>query len=96
MPFGRPFIGFPLSLILRCWFQYASPTLDKSFTVIAITLVAGIILTPTDYRFAAITFLAGSGLGYYFEVWGTTRGSRTYYPSKPHRSLLFSHTGSPR
>ena len=72
--------------------QYASPTLDKSFTVIAITLVAGIILTPTDYRFAAITFLAGSGLGYYLEVWGTTREAWTYYTLEtPPIFAVFSH-----
>jgi hypothetical protein len=38
-----------------------------------------LILTPTDHRFALVTFIAGSGLGYYLELWGTTRECWTYY-----------------
>jgi len=38
-----------------------------------------LILTPTDYRFAFLTFVAGAGLGYYLELWGTTRECWTYY-----------------
>jgi hypothetical protein len=38
-----------------------------------------LILTPTDHRFALLTFIAGSGLGYYLELWGTTRQCWTYY-----------------
>ena len=30
-----------------------------------------LILTSTDYRFAVLTFIAGTGLGYFLEVWGT-------------------------
>jgi hypothetical protein len=38
-----------------------------------------LILTPTNHRFALLTFIAGSGLGYYLELWGTTRECWTYY-----------------
>ncbi|HSM72001.1 MAG TPA: hypothetical protein VK851_10700 [Anaerolineales bacterium] len=58
---------------------FVSPTLDKSFTWIALALCVLLIFTPTDHRFALLTFIAGSGLGYYLEVWGTTRECWTYY-----------------
>lgn len=58
---------------------FVSPTLDKSFTWFALILCILLILTPTDHRFALLTFIAGSGLGYYLEVWGTTRECWTYY-----------------
>ena len=55
------------------------PTLDKSLTLLALALCALLILTPTDHRLAMITFIAGSGLGYFLERWGTTRECWTYY-----------------
>ncbi len=58
---------------------YVAPTFDKSFTMIATGLVIFFILTPTDYRIATLTFLAGSGLGYFLERWGTTRACWIYY-----------------
>jgi hypothetical protein len=58
---------------------FVAPTLDKSLTVMAILLCALLILSPTDYRIATLTFLAGAGLGYFLEVWGTTRECWTYY-----------------
>jgi hypothetical protein len=64
-----------LSLML----VFVSPTFDKSFTWFALILCILLILTPTDHRFALLTFIAGSGLGYYLEVWGTTRECWTYY-----------------
>jgi hypothetical protein len=58
---------------------FVSPTFDKSFTWFALTLCILLIFTPTDHRFAFLTFIAGSGLGYYLELWGTTRECWTYY-----------------
>ena len=68
------FISF-LTLMLF----FIAPTFDKSFTWFSLILCALLILTPTDHRFAFLTFVAGSGLGYYLEVWGTTRQCWTYY-----------------
>lgn len=68
------FIGF-LGMML----YFVSPTFGKSYTGMALLLVTLLILTPTDYRFAVITFIAGSGLGYFLESWGTTRQCWTYY-----------------
>jgi hypothetical protein len=64
-----------LSLML----VFVAPTFDKSYTWLAILLCLLLILTPTDHRFAWLTFIAGSGLGYYLELWGTTRECWTYY-----------------
>jgi len=58
---------------------FVLPTLDKSLTMLALLSCALIILSPTDYRFAVQTFIAGSTLGYFLEVWGTTRQCWTYY-----------------
>ncbi len=58
---------------------FVSPTFDKSFTLLAILLCVLLILTPTDHRFALLTFIAGAGLGYFLELWGTTRQCWTYY-----------------
>lgn len=58
---------------------FVSPTFDKSYTILAILLCVLLILTPTDYRLALLTFIAGAGLGYFLELWGTTRQCWTYY-----------------
>ncbi len=64
-----------LSLML----VFIGPTFDKSYTWLSLILCTLLILTPTDHRFALLTFIAGSGLGYFLEVWGTTRECWTYY-----------------
>jgi hypothetical protein len=72
--------------------SFVWPTLNKSFTWMALLLCAGLILTPTDYRIAVLTFIAGSGLGYFLEVWGTTRECWTYYTQQtPPIFAVFAH-----
>jgi hypothetical protein len=68
------FIGFYGLMV-----YFVAPTFGKSYTILALLLVALLTLTPTDYRYAALTFVAGAGLGYYLELWGTTRQCWTYY-----------------
>src|SRR5215212_10169389 len=58
---------------------FVAPTFDKSYTWLSLILCILLILTPTDYRFALLTFIAGAGLGYFLEVWGTTRECWIYY-----------------
>lgn len=58
---------------------FVAPTFDKSYTWLSLALCILLILTPTDHRFAFLTFAAGAGLGYYLELWGTTRECWTYY-----------------
>jgi len=72
--------------------DYVAPTFDKSFTWIAVGLVAFFILTPVNERIALLTFLAGSALGYYLELWGTTREAWTYYTlATPPLFAVLSH-----
>jgi hypothetical protein len=61
---------------------FVAPTFGKSYTVMALLLVALLTLTPTDHRYATLTFLAGAGLGYYLELWGTTRQCWMYYTAQ--------------
>ena len=70
-------ITFAFFLVLMLLF--IAPTFDKSFSWLALILCILLIFTPTDHRFALLTFLAGAGLGYYLELWGTTRQCWTYY-----------------
>ena len=58
---------------------FVAPTLDKSYTWFSLILCILLILTPTDHRLALLTFFAGSGLGCFLELWGTTRACWTYY-----------------
>jgi hypothetical protein len=45
----------------------------------ALFLCAFLIFTPVNQRAMLFTFIAGSGLGYFLELWGTTRYCWTYY-----------------
>ena len=87
---GKTFVSFvPLVVKIFYWITFASflslmllfiaPTFDKSYTWLSLGLCVLLVLTPTDHRFALLTFIAGSGLGYYLELWGTTRECWTYY-----------------
>ena len=73
------FYGITFTSFLTLMLVFVAPTFDKSFTWLALILCILLILTPTDHRFAWLTFIAGSGLGYYLEVWGTTRQCWMYY-----------------
>lgn len=68
------FGGFFIYMLYFVW-----PTLDKSLTIMALLLCAFLIFTPLDRRAMLLTFVAGSGLGYFLELWGTTRQCWTYY-----------------
>jgi hypothetical protein len=68
------FIGF-FSLMLI----FVAPTFHRSYTIMALLLCLLLIATPTDYRYASLTFIGGAGLGYFLELWGTTRQCWTYY-----------------
>ena len=68
------FVVFYVLMLRFVW-----PTLDKSLTIVALILCGLLIASPTDYRAATITFIAGAGLGYFLELWGTTRQCWVYY-----------------
>ena len=58
---------------------FVAPTIDRPMTIAALALCATLILLPVDRRLTLLHFAAGTGLGYFLEVWGTTRGCWTYY-----------------
>jgi ABC-type amino acid transport system permease subunit len=58
---------------------FVAPTFDKPYTILALLLCALLILTVSDHRLAFLIFIAGAGLGYFLELWGTTRQCWTYY-----------------
>jgi hypothetical protein len=68
------FLAFMLLML-----PFVLPTISLPMTLGALVLCVFLIATPTDHRLAVLTFLAGSGLGYFLERWGTTRLCWTYY-----------------
>jgi hypothetical protein len=79
-----PFLGM---MVFFIW-----PTIDKSLTLIALLLVVFLVFTPNDKRLALLTFLAGAGLGYFLEYWGTTRECWIYYTfQKPPLFAVLAH-----
>jgi hypothetical protein len=79
--------GFLALLIPFVW-----PTIDKSLTVMALILCTFLVLTPMNYRLALLNFAAGSALGYFLELWGTTRRCWTYYTFEtPPLIAIFAH-----
>ena len=72
--------------------QFVAPTMDKSYTLVALLICALMILTPPSRRKTLLVFIAGSGLGYYLELWGTTRECWTYYTYQtPPVFAVFAH-----
>ena len=68
------------------------PTFGKSLTVLAALLVGLLILALRTQPGAVLVFLAGSGLGYFLELWGTTRECWTYYTfEKPPFFAVLAH-----
>jgi len=68
------FAGFLALMLAFVW-----PTIDRSLTMSALALCAFLIAVPRQPATALATFAAGSGLGYFLELWGTTRACWTYY-----------------
>jgi hypothetical protein len=58
---------------------FVMPTFNKSATILAFLLCAVLVLTPPDHRQSLLVFIAGAALGYFLELWGTTRECWTYY-----------------
>ena len=96
------FVSLVFNFKILYWITFASffalmlafvaPTFDKSYTWLSLILCGLLILTPTDHRTAVLTFLAGAGLGYYLELWGTTRECWTYYTfQKPPLFAVLAH-----
>jgi hypothetical protein len=71
---------------------FVAPTFDKSYTILSLLLCGLLIATPTDHRYAVMIFVAGAGLGYFLERWGTTRECWIYYTNqKPPLFAVLAH-----
>ncbi len=68
------FGGFLAVLLPFVW-----PTMHQTATILATLLCLVIVAVPTDHRRAVLVFAAGASLGYFLELWGTTRECWTYY-----------------
>jgi hypothetical protein len=83
-------ILFPAFLALMV--AFIIPTLNMSLTVLSLILCVFLVLTPIDQRSAVLIFMAGSGLGYFLELWGTTRLCWIYYTQQtPPLFAVFAH-----
>lgn len=58
---------------------FVRPTMSQPVTWGALALCGALVLRPPDDRTQLLTFVAGAGLGYFLERWGTTRFCWTYY-----------------
>ncbi len=67
------------ALFLAIMLPFVAPTLAKPYTALALLLCILLILTPVNHRRALLVFAAGSALGYFLELWGTTRQCWIYY-----------------
>jgi hypothetical protein len=61
---------------------FVAPTFNQISTILSVLLCLVLIFTPTDHRRAVLLFLAGAALGYFLELWGTTRECWTYYTNQ--------------
>jgi hypothetical protein len=81
-PLSTFFYWLTFASFLSLMLVFVAPTFDKSYTWLSLGLCVLLILTPTDHRYALLSFIAGAGLGYYLELWGTTRECWTYYTNQ--------------
>jgi hypothetical protein len=81
------FPSFYLLMLVFVW-----PTMNKPATWLSLIASALLIIAPNIRRTAVLIFIAGSGLGYFLEVWGTTRACWTYYTFQtPPVFAVFAH-----
>lgn len=59
--------------------SFVKPTLNQSMTQFSLLACLLLFVSERDPRMALLSFAAGAGLGYFLELWGTTRGCWTYY-----------------
>jgi hypothetical protein len=64
---------------LALMLPFVWPTMDHALTILAILACFLIIISPTKQRTAVLTFVGAISLGYFLELWGTTRECWTYY-----------------
>ena len=73
-------IIFPLFLALMLPFVW--PTMHQPLSILATLACILITISPTNHRTAVLTFVGAISLGYFLELWGTTRQCWTYYTAE--------------
>lgn len=58
---------------------FVRPAIGNPATVVALAVSVAVLATPTDQRRAVLAFVAGAGLGWFLERWGTTRECWIYH-----------------
>ncbi len=91
-PILRSVYGLIFAPFLALLLAFTAPTFAKPLTGMAVILCIFLILTPPDQRKMSIVFIAGAALGYFLELWGTTRECWTYYTlQKPPLFAVLAH-----
>ncbi len=87
-------ILFPSFFVAMALFTY--PYVGYSMTLFSLAVVLlvslSILMGTCDRRVAVLIFILGSALGYFLELWGTTRHCWNYYTGEtPPLFAIFSH-----
>jgi hypothetical protein len=75
----KPLHGLTFTAFAALMASFTFPTWNSPLTLAALSLVGALVVTCRDPRGAILQFSAGAGLGYFLELWGTTRACWTYY-----------------
>ena len=76
-------IYYPVLIVFMIlMLSFVWPTINKSLTIFALVTCILLIISPGNYRTALAAFTAGSSLGLFLEIWGTTRLCWTYYTNQ--------------
>lgn len=80
-------IAFPLLMLQFVW-----PTITHWSTIFVFTGVVGVLAISKDRRQDVTLMIAGAGLGFFLEYWGTSRHCWTYYTHEiPPVFAVFAH-----
>ncbi len=83
-------VTFPLFFVFLVFFSFI--TVSNILTISVIILCAFLIIINPDKQSAVLYFYLGSALGYFLELWGTTRECWTYYTGgTPPLFTVFAH-----
>lgn len=67
------------SFFLLMMISFIDVSIDKPLSIFALIFCVYLIFSPQKYRKTLFIFIAGAALGYFLELWGTTRHCWTYY-----------------
>lgn len=74
-----PLYWLTFAAFLLLMAKFVAPTFHQPATILAYLVCIAFVAAPGEHRRGLLTFLAGAALGYFLELWGTTRECWTYY-----------------